>query len=225
KHDSRRLIILVSIFSLLAVLILNFFFFQKSDQETYLQALQDRVQAVDKEFDEDFIQILMGVRPDDTLSFGQISTPIHRHPFFIISPERDLLYWSDFTLTLDFSQVDLSKEYQLLEDPYGTLLLKVRKVKRHGEDYVMLHVLRLIWPGNIENNYLITGANPNIFGNSRFELFANPENGVSVVKNPAGIPLFGINFLFGYSPAGRVVNPAILIFFTSVFLLYFLLSS
>ncbi|WP_425637440.1 sensor histidine kinase [Algoriphagus yeomjeoni] len=225
KHDSRRLIILISIFSLLAVLILNFFFFQKSDQDTYLQALQDRIQAVDKEFDEDFIQILMDVRPDDTLSFGQISTPVHKHPFFILSPEKDLLFWSDFTLALDFSQVDLTKEYQLLEDPYGTLMLKIRSVKRNGADYVMLHVLRLIWPGNIENNYLITGPNPEIFGNGRFELLANPEEGTAIVKNPAGIPLFGINFLFGYSPAGRVVNPAILIFFTSVFLLYFLLSS
>jgi len=225
KHDSRLLIILISIFSLLAVLVLNFFFFQKSDQDTYLQALQDRVQAVDKEFDEDYIQILMDVSPDDTLSFGQISTPVHRYPFFILSPEKDLLYWSDFTLTLDFSQVDLSKEYQLLEDPYGTLFLKVRNVKRNGTDYVMLHVLRLIWPGNIENNYLITGANPNIFGNGRFELFANSDEASSIVKNPAGIPLFGINFLFGYSPAGRAGNPAILIFFTSVFLLYFILSS
>ena len=68
KHDSRRLIILISIFSLLAVLILNFFFFQKNEQDTYLQALQDRVQAVDKEFDEDFIQILMDIRPDDSLN-------------------------------------------------------------------------------------------------------------------------------------------------------------
>ena len=225
KHDSRRLVILISIFSLLAVLILNFFFFQKNDQDTYLQALQDRIQAVDEEFDEDFIQILMDVRPDDTLSFGQISTPVHKHPFFILSPEKDLLYWSDFTLTLDFSQVDLTREYQLLEDPYGTLLLKIRNVKRNGADYVMLHVLRLLWPGNIENNYLITGANPEIFGNGRFELFTDPEEASTVVENPAGIPLFGVNFLFGYSPAGRVVNPAILIFFTSVFLLYFLLSS
>ncbi|WP_192346692.1 HAMP domain-containing sensor histidine kinase [Algoriphagus sp. Y33] len=225
KHDSRSLIILISVFSLLAVLVLNFFFFQKSDQATYLQALQDRVQAVDKEFDEDFIQVLMDVRPDDTLSFGQISTPAHKHPFFILNTEKELLFWSDFTLTLDFSQVDLAKEYQLLEDPYGTLLLKVRKIKRNGADYVMLHVLRLIWPGNIENNYLITGPNPTVFGNGRFELFSNPDEATSVVRNPAGIPLFGINFLFGYSPAGRVVNPAILIFFTSVFLLYFLLSS
>ncbi len=225
KHDSRRLIILISIFSLLAVIVLNFFFFQKSDQEIYLQALEDRVQEVDQEFDEDFIQILMDAKLADSLSFSQLSSQSHRHPFFILSSNKELLYWSDFTLTLDFSQVDLSKEYQLLEDPYGTMLLKIRSVKRNGTDYILLHVLRLVVPGNIENNYLITGSNPDFFGNDRFELFANPEEAPMKIKNPAGIPLFGVNFQFGYSPSGRVVNPAILIFFTSIFLLYFLLSS
>ncbi|MCE7055669.1 HAMP domain-containing histidine kinase [Algoriphagus sp. AGSA1] len=225
KHDSRRLIILISVFSLLAVIVLNFFFFQKSDQEVYLQALEDRVQEVDQEFDEDFIQILMDAKLTDTLSFSQLSSQSHRHPFFILSSNKELLYWSDFTLTLDFSQVDLSKEYQLLEDPYGTLLLKTRNVKRQGVEYILLHVLRLIVPGNIENNYLITGSNPDFFGNDRFEIFANPEEAPLIVKNPAGIPLFGVNFQFGYSPSGRVVNPAVLIFFTSIFLLYFLLSS
>ncbi|WPR74275.1 HAMP domain-containing sensor histidine kinase [Algoriphagus sp. NG3] len=225
KHDSRRLIILISIFSLLAVIVLNFFFFQKSDQEIYLKALADRVQEVDHEFDEDFIQILMDAKLADSLSFSQLSSQSHKHPFFILSSKKELLYWSDFTLTLDFSQVDLSKEYQLLEDPYGTLLLKIRSVKRQGADYVLLHVLRLVVPGNIENNYLITGANPDFFGNDRFVLFANPEEAPMIVKNPAGIPLFGVNFQFGYNPSGRVVNPAVLIFFTSIFLLYFLLSS
>jgi len=51
------------------------------------------------------------------------------------------------------------------------------------------------------------------------------EEGLFQVKNPAAIPIFGIDFLFGYQPADRLANPAIMIFFTSVFLLYFLLSS
>ncbi len=226
SKESRRLIILVSIFSLLAVVILNFFFFQKSDQELYFQTLQERIQAVDREFDEDFIQILMDVRPDDTLSFRQISAPVHQHPFFILDSEKELLFWSDFTLTLDFSQVDLDREYQLIEDPFGTLFIKTRKVRRNGLDFAMVHVLRLIWPGNIENDYLITGANPEIFGNDRFELFeADDEEAPLILTNAGGIPLFGVEFNYGYMPSGRVVNPAILIFFTSVFLLYFLLSS
>ncbi|MDG1278392.1 MAG: ATP-binding protein [Algoriphagus sp.] len=225
SHESRRLIILISAFLLLAVLVLNFFFFQKSDEETYLQDLQDRIQAVDREFDEDFIQVLMEFRNEDSLSFGKLSIPDHRHPFFILNKSGDLSYWSDFSLTLDFSNVDLNKDYQLLNDPYGTMLLKIRPIRRNEVNYVIVHALRLIWPGNIENDYLITGANPALFGNSRIEIFAPEEGTGRLVVNPAGIPLFGVDFLLGYVPAGRIINVAILIFFTSIFLLYFLLSS
>ena len=225
SQESRRLIILVSIFSLLAVLILNFFFFQKSEEEAGLLALQDQVQKVDNEFDEDFIEMLMAVRPDVQITYDHISTVGHKHPFFLLDPTGKLLYWSDFTLTLDFSKVDLNKAYQFLEDPYGTMLLKIRKFNRNGADYAMVHVLRMVLPGNIQNDYLITGPNPQLFGNDSFELFENPEQGAFQVKNLAGIPLFGITFKFGYQSAGNVANPAILIFFCSILLLYFLLSS
>lgn len=225
NYESRRLIILVSVFSLLIVLILNFFFFQKSDEESFLQTLQERVQKVDREFDEDFIQILPNLRSADSISFENLSSLENFHPYFILSPEKELLYWSSFTFSFDFDQVNDEKEYQLIEDPYGSILLKTRTLTRNGSSFILVHALRLIYPGNIENDYLVTGANPDVFGNDRFELFVNPEEGEFQVKNPAGIPLFGIDFLFGYLPADRLVNPAILIFFTSVFLLYFLLSS
>ncbi len=225
NQQIRRLVLLISVFSLLAVLILNFFFFQKSDEETYFQALQERIQTVDRQFDDDFIQILMDVKSLDSISFDELSRPQHRHPFFILDSKGALLYWSDFTLTMDFSKVNLKGEYQLLEDPYGTLLLKSRKVTRNDADFYMVQVLRLIWPGNIENDYLITGPNPSIFGNDKFQLFVNPDEGQHQITNVGGVPIFGVNFNFGYLPSGRVANPAILIFFSSILLLYFLLSS
>ncbi len=225
SYESRRLIILISAFLFLVVLVLNFFFFQKSDEETYLHDLQERVQAVDREFDEDFVQVLLDFRDIDSVSFTKLSSTDYSHPFFILDKSGDLKYWSDFSLTLDFSNVDLSEDYQLLKDPYGTLLLKIRPIRRSEVQYVMVQVIRLIWPGNIENDYLITGANPELFGNSRVEIFAPEEDAGLPVVNPAGIPLFKANFLLGYVPAGRIINAPILIFFTSVFLLYFLFSS
>ncbi|WP_296705082.1 ATP-binding protein [Algoriphagus sp.] len=225
SYESRRLIILVSVFSLLTVLILNFFFFQKSDEERYLETLQEKIQKVDREFDEDFIQILMNVSSTDSIFFRNMELSEHAHPYFLLNSERELVYWSDFTFSFDFDQIDQDREYQLIEDPYGSILIKIRQLSKSGTPLLMVQALRLIYPGNIENDYLITGSNPEIFGNNRFRLYTNPEEGLFQIKNPAGIPLFGIDFLFGYQPANRLVNPAILIFFTSVFLLYFLLSS
>ncbi|MBN3584258.1 two-component sensor histidine kinase [Algoriphagus aestuarii] len=225
SYESRRLIILVSVFSLLAVLVLNFFFFQKSDEERYLEILQEKIQKVDREFDEDFIQILMNVKTTDSISFTSLGASPHIHPFFILNQERELLFWSDFTFSFDFEQIDQDREYQLIEDPFGTILIKTRQVSRSGPPFLMVQALRLIFPGNIENDYLVTGPNPKIFGNNRFQLFSDASEGPYQIKNPAGIPIFGIEFLFGYQPADRLVNPAMLIFFASVFLLYFLLSS
>lgn len=224
SHELRRLIILVSGFSLLGVLILNFFFFQESEEEGFFSALQEEVHEIDREFDEDFIQILMAIGPDQDFSFEQVSVQ-SGHPFFILSPEKKLLFWSDFTVSLDFDQVDESKEYQLLFDPYGSYLLKNRRVSKNGSSYIVVHAFRLIWPGSIQNDYLVTGANSRLFGNSNFELKQVGEDADYTISNLAGIPMFGIDFEIGYQPAGRVGNPAILIFFISIFLLYFLLSS
>ncbi|MBN7812260.1 two-component sensor histidine kinase [Algoriphagus sp. H41] len=224
NFQTRRLVILVSIVFLLIVLILNFFVFQKSEEEKYFEAIQTKIQRVDSQFDEDFIRVLMEVRPEDPITFEQVSSPGHHHPFFVLDTGGQLLFWSDFTVTLDFSQLDLNSEYQLLEDPFGTFFVKIRKIKRNTSDYYLVHALRLIWPGSIENDYLKTGPNPEFFGNDRFQLFSEPADGAFQVSSEAGKPVFGISFQLGYEPVGRVANTALVVFICSVFLLYFLLS-
>ncbi|WP_035464376.1 sensor histidine kinase [Algoriphagus vanfongensis] len=224
NHDIRRLVILVSGFSLLGVLILNFFFFQEGEEESFYTALEQEVRDIDQEFDEDFVQILMAIRPEESFSFDQVTTEAH-HPFFILDSAQHLVYWSDFTISMDFERVNPEQEYQLLSDPYGTFLLKNRNVSRNGQNYQVVHAFRMIWPGSIQNDYLVTGASSRLFGNSNFELKQVGEEASYQIQNLAGIPIFGIDFQLGYQPAGRLANPAILIFFTSVFLLYFLLSS
>ncbi|RIW17274.1 two-component sensor histidine kinase [Algoriphagus lacus] len=224
SFHTRRLVILISVVSLLIVLVLNFFVFQKSEEEKYFEAVQHRVQRVDKQFDEDFIRVLMEVRPEDPITFERLGNPEHIHPFFLLDTSGKLLFWSDFTLTLDFSQLDLGKEYQLLEDPFGTFFVKIRKIKRNTTDYYLVQALRLIWPGSIENDYLKTGPNPDFFGNERFQLFANPSDGAFQVLSESGKAMFGISFQLGYEPVGRVSNTPLLIFICSLFLLYFLFS-
>jgi two-component system, NtrC family, nitrogen regulation sensor histidine kinase NtrY len=224
RLKSRQLILLISIVSLLLLLILNFFVFQKTEEEKYFEAIQERIFRVDSEFDEDFIRVLMEVRPEEPITFDRVSNPVHLHPFFLLDPDGKMIFWSDFTLTLDFSQLDLSKEYQLLEDPYGTFFVKVRKLKRNSSEYYLVQALRLIWPGAIENDYLKTGPNPDFFGNERFQLFTNTSDGSFQITSVSGKPVFGITFQLGYEPAGRMANTPLVIFICSLLLLYFLFS-
>ena len=221
----KRLIILVSAFLLLAVLILNFFFFQKSEEEAFFEDVQEEIYEIDREFDMDFVQILMEVRPDEALSFENISSKSSIHPFFILDESKKLLYWSDFSVSFNLDALIPNQEYQFIEDPYGTFLTKSRKFTRNGNSYYVVHAFRLFWPGSIQNDYLRTGANRRVFGNDAIQLSDPDSQSPFLVSNAAGIPLFGVAFEYGYQSSGRLSNPAILIFFTSVFLLYFLLSS
>jgi two-component system, NtrC family, nitrogen regulation sensor histidine kinase NtrY len=221
---TRRLVILISVISILIALILNFFVFQKSEEEKYFGAVQAKIQKVDRQFDEDFIRFLMDVRPEDPITFEQVSTLNHSHPFFLLDTSGKLLFWSDFTTILDFSSLDFNLEYQLLEDPFGTFFVKIRKIRRNSTDFYLVHTLRLIWPGTIENDYLKTGPNPDFFGNNRFQLFGNPTDGTFQVSSVSGKPIFGISFQVGYESVGRVSNTALLIFICSIFLLYMVLA-
>ena len=88
----------------------------------------------------------------------------------------------------------------------------------------MIQAYRLIWPGNIQNDYLQTGPNPELFGNALFTLYPNPEEGEYQVNSPVGAPLFGIDFQLGFASVGKALNTPLLIFIGSLFLLYALLS-
>lgn len=220
----RSLAIWASVILLVIVLVLNFFVFSQSEEEVYFEALQAKIDKVDKEFDEDFIQVLMDVRPEDSLNYRVISDQKHQHPYFILDEESNLLFWSDFTLTLDVSQLNLNEEYQLLQDPYGTYVVKVRKFKRKSRDYFLIHAVRIILPGSVENDFIQSGPNPEFFGNDRFQIFPVASEGKFQLVSSSGKPIFGVNFLLGYKPVGRVYNSPLLIFLSSIFLLYFLLS-
>jgi two-component system, NtrC family, nitrogen regulation sensor histidine kinase NtrY len=223
NFQTRRLIILISSFSFLAVLILNFFVFKKSDEERYFEVFQKRITHTEKEFDKDFIQILMNVRPEDPISFEQVSAPSF-HPFFILDASGKLAFWSDFIQTFDFSNLDLNRESQLIKDPFGTFFIKVRKIKRNSKDYFLVHAVRLIWPGTIDNDFIKTGPNPAFFGNDQFQIFPSHLDGAHPVVSLSGKPVFGVTFLPGYEVAGRESNVPLLIFICSILLLYFLLS-
>lgn len=223
-HHARRWIILASIVSLLLVLILNFFFLQKNEELAYFEDLQESIAEIDAAFDQDFIAILMSARPEDSVTFETIGVIDHQYPFFLLNEQNEPLFWSDFTFSFDFTQIQRDRDYQLIKDPYGTFLIRTRQISRNERQFWLVHALRLVAPGSIDNDYLKTGANPSIFGNNKFELYSDPSEGFYQVASAKGEPIFGIDFLFGYSPAGKLGNSVILLFFFSVFLLYFLLS-
>lgn len=224
-QKQKYLIFLVGLSFLFLTLVLSLLFFQKSDDENSFRKIQEKLREEDSKLDADYVAVQDFLFTKQLISFSGLETVSTQHPYFLLDSVGVLQYWSDFSFSLDFKNVNLASSYQYLEDPFGTLLLKTRRFKIRDDDFYMIQVLKLIHPGNISNDYLITGPDPKFFGNENFELFEIPKNGKYQVKNKMDYPLFGISFGYGFSSVEGKVNPAILVFFGSVLILYFLIFS
>ena len=224
KISIRSILLFGSVLLLPVVLILNFFVYQKSQEETYIQAIEKKIHAVEVAFNLDFELFQRLGTGEDSLSFERVSSEAYSYPFFIVNPQKELQYWSTNDFSLDFPNLDFSREFQVHVSPSGTFLLKVQKISPKEGGSFFVQAFRLVWSGDIENEYVVMGPNPELFGNSLFTFYPNAAEGDFQVKSSTGQPLFGIDFLVGFVSVGKTWTTPLLIFSFSLFLLYAFLS-
>lgn len=213
-------------FSVLAIgLLLAFYFFAdfNRDEELLLKPLQQRIQLIEKEFDQDFIELLMRNRPEDGITFSSLSIKF-KHPYFVFDQNDQLLYWSDFSFVPDIDLIKENPSASLLEDRVGTFFVKVRKFSRREQSFTLVQVFPLVLKRELQNDFLYSGPNKEIFGNANFKLSTAQEDGFLSVFNGKGAFLFSIDFLSGYQPVGHASNVTLLVFFFSLFLLVIILG-
>ncbi len=224
KLSFRRLLFLGAGFLLPVSLILNFFVYQKNQEEEYVRAIEKKIQEVEVAWNLDFEVFSAQSTQVDSLSFERIHANTFAHPFFIIDQEKNLLFWSSNDFVVDFSSLDFEKEVQLLISPSGTFLVKQQRIQSASRLSYFVQAFRLVWPGTLKNEYVVMGPNQAVFGNSLFIIFPNPEEGSFSVNSIFGQPLFGIEFQPGFVSVGKTWNTPLLVFSSSIFLLYAFLS-
>lgn len=224
KLSIQRLLFLGVVFLLPVALILNFFVYQKNQQEEYVSAIEKKIHGVEEAWNLDFEAFQSQGVQVDSLSFERIRTSTFVYPFFIVDSEKKLLFWSTNDFVLDFASLDIEKEVQLLISPSGTFLVKQQRIQSASPTSYFVQAYRLVWPGTLQNEYVNMGPNQAVFGNSLFTLFPNPEEGTFSVNSSFGQPLFGIEFQPGFVSVGKSWNTPLLVFSSSIFLLYAFLS-
>lgn len=220
----RRVILIISIVLLGFVLSLNLLFDRGKDGSiNHGKQLEQKLAVVVEGFDDDYIKILMNNRPDKQVSFISLNTST-KYPFYLFSVDGDLIYWSDVSMVPDFLDFSRVKKYQLLENNKGIYFSKLRKLNRSGKEYWVLQVYPLFDKVEIQNDYLNAGANPEIFGNERFLLSADPEPGYVDIYYGQDY-LFSALFRVGYLSQGSQINETILVFFFSLLGLVLIIGS
>ncbi|UCS95406.1 two-component sensor histidine kinase [Echinicola marina] len=222
----RRLILIFAIISMAIVLAINFFSSPLHPEEKAIQKIEDKIQIIAQQFDDDFIQLLMNNRPEKQISFSSLNFP-SQHPFYMYSEDGKLLYWSSITMIPDFELFKTGanyRPYQLIDNQKGTYFSRVRRVIRNNKVYWMAQVYSLNDKVEIDNEYLRSGFNQEIFGNDRFILASEPMSGYENIKAEDGTFYFSISLRSGYKAVGSKSNTTLILFFFSLTGLVFILG-
>lgn len=211
----RRIILVVFILLLGLVLSINFLWSSKDSIQEYENQVENRISAVIKEFDTDYINLLMNNRPHQQVNFLSLTIPTI-HPFYLFTEEGSLMYWSDNEMIPEFQDFQNNRKFQLIETTRGIYLTHLRKLNRDGQAYWMVQVYSLYDHVEVQNDFLIAGPNPNIFGNDRFLLSSEPREEYININRKNDEYLFSILFRVGYENAGQETNETVLVFFFSL---------
>lgn len=217
---------LLGAFAILSVgLLLAFFLdFSTSDsEEKFAVPISKKIQEVETAFDLDFIDLLMNNRPEDEISFESLSI-VASHPYFLYADNGQLLFWSDFIFIPDFDNIQNRSSAYILESREGIFYSKLRRFSRNDKNYWLLQVYPLIINSVVQNEYLPSGHNQEVFGSGDFVIVSEQsDRGVPIV-NSKGERLFYVSFLENYQSVGESRNIPLLVFFFSLIALIAILS-
>ena len=211
----KRRHIILSIVLLLGILLaVNYLWNSDNGIEAYRLDLEQKLDGVLREFDEDYIGILLHNRPDKPVSFTTLSLDT-KHPFYLFSKEGELKYWSEISMIPEFSDFQLNRKYQLIENPKGMFFSKLRKLNRNGDEFWVIQIYPLSYKVELQNDYLPRGSNPHLFGNDRYALSKKKEEGFVDIHHNEDY-LFSVFFRGGYDLPGDSGNFTLLVFFFSL---------
>ncbi|MFC5269706.1 sensor histidine kinase [Adhaeribacter terreus] len=111
-----------------------------------------------------------------------------QYPTFIFESGK-LLFWSDNSTLSDFENIYDLKEEQLVENKFGKFLVVKHPVE---PDFLVLVCVPLEINYGINNRYLVSGLNPDIFGDLKTSLVVDLAAKLPEIYSPRGNYLFSI---------------------------------
>jgi two-component system, NtrC family, nitrogen regulation sensor histidine kinase NtrY len=211
----KRIWLLISLLGIGVLLSIFFFYIQRNTQQHFFRPVETKIHQIEKEFDEDFLEILMQNRPNDSITFSSLSIST-QHSYYLYNESNELVYWSNFEFVPDFGLLKTNKNFTIYEDQKGLFLTKIRRLSRSERGYWLIQVFPLKYKSVIENDFIPNGFNNEIFGNQRVKISETPQDDYLDIHSQKGDYLFSLNFEPGYQAIGQRSNFTLLIFFFSL---------
>ncbi|MEX2336520.1 MAG: ATP-binding protein [Fulvivirga sp.] len=221
-HNSQNYLLLTSIaFLLVATLLSQFFVGNKKPTESVVTTIEDNLSEKADELQKEGEQILERLKNSEHFSFTN-ATPT-KQAFYIFKKGR-LLYWSDYRYVPDYRYLTGNYSLKLVKTLRKTLLSRRWIVA--DSDVEVFGIIPLHNNYKVENNYLKSGYNPDIFNDLDLKIYSpKAKKGYDICVSGNNC-LFKVDFAEDDVRAGSLMNIMVLILYVlgGLFLLIWILK-
>ncbi|CAN5418199.1 HAMP domain-containing sensor histidine kinase [soil metagenome] len=183
---------LIALITLVFAIMLRYFFIEKKQNpQNYLQTVEERLNHELDHMTEDMNAVIRQITEGKELTITNLNA-FSRYPYYIFNQGK-LIYWSDYRFVPSYSSLAGNYKYRFLSYKKGQFIFK--KLIVPGYRNIEIFVLLPIFINTeIDNNYLTSGFNKNIFSSSNFEIRVLPVIEDSMVLAERQHYLFSITF-------------------------------
>lgn len=203
--------------------VVSFFLSVDKDEDKLAAAISRKVQKIEEEFGEDYLRLLLENRPEDPLSFTNL-TVVAKHPYYVFSESGDLIYWSNFSHMPSFDMINPKETQRILENSKGIYYTRIRRFSRNSQGFWLIQWYPLYYKRDFQNQYLESGFNSAVFNQPPLTLSATSEAGFLDIRGKRGEFLFSVQFdpeVNSDEPGNRI---AVIVFFFSLLTLLIILA-
>ena len=197
NHIVRHQFLFLSFVILAIALLLRAYFIDESKNEaqfaeTVSQNIHSRLDIIHGDLEK----VASRLQKTEEYSFSQLNLET-AYPYYIFH-NGNLIYWSDFRFVPDYSNLAGKYDYRFVSLKNGQYISHRLAVQKDRSVFEIFSLLPVINQNKIENNYLESGFNKEIFSNTSLSIKTFTSPGDANIYTREGKYLFSIDFLRGF---------------------------
>ena len=217
---TRRLIyLLLAGFSLILAFLFKDLYLTSGNKELYLNRIKENYKRESGIADEAINTLKNKLTSDGGVSFSKLLTE-DKYPVFLYADEK-LVYWSHHQFDINYDDIQGFFVEKCIQTENAIYVVKKSIDKIENVQYDIVSLIPVNFSFDIENKYLKSELNPDIFPTQGVNISIGKDSGDFQVSNSYNTYLFSVNFTNTFSYFAE--KEWIILFFTAAFTIFLLL--
>ncbi|UZR94182.1 ATP-binding protein [Chondrinema litorale] len=217
---ARRFIyLLLAGFSLILAILFKDLYLTTGNKELYLSRIKENYKRESGIADEAIFNLKSKLTSEEGVSFSKLLTE-DKYPVFLYANGK-LIYWSHHQFDIEYEDIQGYFLEKCIQTENAIYVVKKSIDNIDNTEYEIVSLIPINFSFDIENKYLKSELNPDIFPTQGVTITLGKDLGDFQVYNNYNTYLFSVNFTTTFSYFAE--KEWIILFFTGVFTIFLLL--